>query len=40
MRHVLGAGADDTLPQDATKADIATKAKLLVVLLAFAWGFN
>ena len=34
------AGADDTLPPDATKADIAAKAKLLVVLLAFAWGLN
>jgi drug/metabolite transporter (DMT)-like permease len=28
------------LPPDATKADIAAKAKLLVVLLAFAWGLN
>ncbi len=28
------------MPPDATKADIAAKAKLLVVLLAFAWGFN
>jgi drug/metabolite transporter (DMT)-like permease len=28
------------LPPDTTKADIADKAKLLVVLLAFAWGLN
>jgi drug/metabolite transporter (DMT)-like permease len=32
--------ADHSASSDATKASVATTAKLLVVLLAFAWGFN
>ena len=40
MRHVSDPGADATLPPAKTKAEIAAKAKLLVVLLAFAWGLN
>ena len=28
------------MPKSKTKADADTTAKLLVVLLAFAWGFN
>jgi drug/metabolite transporter (DMT)-like permease len=40
VRHVSDAGAEHTLPHVKTKADAAAKAKLLVVLLAFAWGLN
>jgi drug/metabolite transporter (DMT)-like permease len=40
VRHVSDAGADATLPTAKTKAEVAAKAKLLVVLLAFAWGLN
>ena len=31
---------DGTMSHAEAKADVAAKAKLLVVLLAFAWGFN